>query len=45
MAYVSSEVVGKVRVRKTLWERIHWERVALLGVNFAIWALIVKMFI
>ena len=45
MAYVSSEFVGKARVHKTLWGRIHWERLALLGVNFAIWALIVKMFI
>lgn len=45
MTYVTSELVGKVRVPKSLWQRIHWERVALLGVNFAIWAGIVKLFI
>ena len=45
MAYVTSELVGKVVTRKSLWQRIHWERLALLGVNFAVWGMIVKLFI
>ena len=45
MAYVTSELVGKVATKKSLWQRIHRERLALLGVNFAIWGMIVKLFI
>ncbi|MDB5482897.1 MAG: hypothetical protein JWO83_3950 [Caulobacteraceae bacterium] len=44
MAYVSSGFVAAVKARKSLWERLHWERIALLGVNFALWAMIVGLF-
>jgi hypothetical protein len=44
MAYVSSGLAGKIKTRQSLWERIHWERVALLAGNFAIWAVVVGLF-
>jgi hypothetical protein len=44
MAYVSSGFVEGARARKSLWERLHWERIALIGVNFALWAMIAGLF-
>jgi hypothetical protein len=44
MAYVSAELVAKKAIRKSLWQRVHWERVGLLAVNFAIWAVIIGLF-
>lgn len=43
MAYVSSEFVAG-RAKKSLWQRLHWERLALLAVNFALWAMIAGLF-
>jgi len=44
MAYVNWSAVSAVETKRSLWQRIHWERLALLAVNFAIWAFIAGLF-
>jgi hypothetical protein len=44
MAYINLSAISTVATKRSLWRRIHWERVALLVVNFGLWALIAGMF-
>jgi hypothetical protein len=44
MAYLSLGLARRRRARTSLAERIHWERLAVLVVDLALWALILRMF-
>jgi hypothetical protein len=36
--------IGAVETKRSLWHRIHWERLALLAINAGLWALIAGLF-
>ena len=47
MAYANWSAVSAesaVAPKRSLWQRIHWERLALLAINFGIWAVIAGLF-
>ena len=44
MAYINWSAVSTVERKRSLWQRIHWERIALLAINFGIWAFIAGLF-
>jgi hypothetical protein len=44
MTYINWSALAAADTKKSLWQRIHWERVALLVLNFGIWAMIAGLF-
>jgi hypothetical protein len=44
MTYLNLNAVEVVETKRSIWRRMHWERIALLAVNFGIWAMIIGMF-
>jgi hypothetical protein len=44
MAYVNWVQAGVVETNNSLLRRIHWERLGLLAVNAALWAVIYGIF-
>lgn len=44
MTYINWSALAAADAKRSLWQRIHWERVALLALNFGIWAMIAGLF-
>jgi hypothetical protein len=44
MTYINWSAVAALETKKSLWRRIHWERIALLVLNAGLWAMIAGLF-
>ena len=44
MTYVNLGSIGVVETKRSLWQRIHWERIAMLAINAGLWVLIAGIF-
>jgi hypothetical protein len=44
MTYIDWASIGVVEAKRSLWRRIHWERLAMLMINAGLWALIAGVF-
>lgn len=44
MTYINSSVAPEFKTKQFLWDRLHWERIALLALNFGLWAIVAGLF-
>ena len=44
MTYINWGAVVAAEPRRSFWQRIHWERIALLVLNIGLWAMIAGLF-
>jgi hypothetical protein len=44
MAYINLGSMGAIQTKRSLWQKIRWERLALLAINVGLWALIASLF-
>lgn len=44
MVYIDWDAVTAVETKRSFWQRIHWERIALLVLNAGLWAMIAGLF-
>jgi hypothetical protein len=44
VAYINWGALAVAETKRSFWQRVHWERMALLVLNAALWAMIAGLF-